>query len=241
MPATADTPTGRRLAVDELADDVLLELAQLEQLLRELVARAAAGGDRRALARSAGLRIAELRRSAPAAAAAATIAAYAQAARAVALLLRAPALALPVGTAAVAGRTATLIDEALRTVDEHSRQAIRAAEPDDVDERQEDAVTARVAARTGRRIAITVYSQAVVTGNVRDAANAGTADTLVAAGRPRVLVSSHGSTHPFCRELEGEEINATAQMPPWHPGCTHSVMPVGVTETQFADALKRAA
>lgn len=236
--STATTPTGRRLPVDALADQVLLELAQLEALLRALVARAAAGGDRRALARSAGLRIAELRRTAPAAAAAAAVAAYTAAAAAVAELLRSSA---PVGTARIAGRAAGLIDQALRTVDGHAREAIRVVTLDDLAERQADAVTAKIAARTARRIPLTVRCEVIVHDNVRTATSAGTTDAAIRAGRPRVVVSSHGSKHNFCKRLEGHEISALAGQPPYHARCSHFVMPTGVSEAEFADALVRAA
>ena len=233
-------PTGHRLAVDERVDRALRDVEQLDALLRALVARAAAGEDRAVLAAAAGHAIAAVRRDAPLAATQAALMAYVQAAGAVRILLERPAMPLRTGGERIAGRSATLLDHALRTVDDGARQAIRAASADDVVDRQLDAVTGHVAARTGRRWPLRAYARMIVTTTVRRATSAGTADALLAAGRPEVTISAHGTTHPFCAKLEGQTLPADANLPPYHPGCTHTAIPAGFTADDHAAALEAA-
>jgi hypothetical protein len=104
--------------------------------------------------------------------------------------------------------------------------------------REHDAVTA-FEGNDGTRWALGAYAAMEARTIGRAATSRGTRDAL---GTELVEVSAHGTTNPICQELEGETFPAdSAPQPPFHPNCTHVLIPAGFSLEEHVDAMAEVA
>lgn len=103
--------------------------------------------------------------------------------------------------------------------------------------------------RAGRRWRLETYARMALKTAVSEAQAQGTINTMLATGRDVVRVSSHNCTHhpndPLhpCRRFEGKTFSLTGTTPteavlpsppPWHPNCTHYLIPAVAAESRVA-------
>jgi hypothetical protein len=222
------------------AEAALLALARrfdtVERRVRQLLAQAARGGDRRALLVEALALLQELRADALRAGPELERA-YVAAFGAVALLLGQPGVAAP-EAARDAGRALTgRLDRAAQAAGQGSREAFRAVTEENLGERAQDAVTG-VTARDGARLAIGAYAAGVARQAARVAVSTA---TTAALGDGLVTISSHGTRNPICVPLEGVTLPASGNLPPYHAGCQHVATPAGFTLGEHVEAMREAA
>lgn len=101
--------------------------------------------------------------------------------------------------------------------------AFRGVTADNVDQRGDDAVTA-FEDDAGRRWPLGAFAANRIHTLGRRATSRGVKD---AAAGGDVQVSSHGTKHPVCKQLEGRAFPAVdAPEPPFHDGCQHTLVAV---------------
>lgn len=126
----------------------------------------------------------------------------------------------------IGGLAKSLTDKLTSAVDRAkrgTRKAFDEVTSDNLDEMAAEAVTGHVD-EAGRAWSIASYASMAISTIGRRATSRGIRD---AVGDGQVEVSSHGSTHPICSELEGQVFPAaTAPEPPYHEGCQHMLIPV---------------
>lgn len=230
------------MPVELPAEAALLALARrfdvVERRVRQLLAQATRGGDRRALLTEALELLLELRRDAGEAGAEVERS-YAVAFAAVALLLDLRDVPAREASRDLGRALAARLDRAAQTAEEGSRRAFATTTEDNLAQGAQDAVTALVD-RAGHRLSLGAYALGVAGQAARTATTAGTLGALSQRG-DRVVFSSHGTRHPACIELEGQTFPAdAAPRPPIHPGCAHTLTPDGYSEAALAAAQARA-
>lgn len=222
------------------AEEGLLVLARrvdtIDRRVRQLLTRAAQGGDRRVLLTQALELLHALRRDEAQRAGGEVERTYMAAFGAVALLLDLPDVAAPEAARDAGRALAARLDRAAQRAEEGSREAFRAVTEDDLGERAQDAVTALVA-RDGARLSLGAYTAGVARQAGRVAVSTATANAL---GDGLVTISSHGTRNPICIPLEGIELPASGQLPPYHGGCKHTATPAGFTEGEHVEAMRQA-
>jgi hypothetical protein len=228
------------MPADLPAEAALLALARrfdvVERRVRALLARAARGGDRRALLTQALVLLQELRGDAQRAGPAVERA-YVVAFGAVALLLDLPDVPAREAARDLGRALAARLDRAAQTAAEGSRTAFASTVEDNLAEGAQDAVTA-FTARDGARLALGGYAAGVARQAARQAVSTGTATALGEDGL--VTISSHGTRNPICVPLEGITLPASGNLPPYHAGCQNVATPSGFTIGEHVDAMQEA-
>jgi hypothetical protein len=228
------------MPADLPAEAALLALAQrwarAEAQVRQLLARATRGGDRRALLTQALVLLQGLRGDAQRAGPELERT-YMAAFLAVGLLLDLPDVPAPEAARDQGRALAARLDRAAQTAEEGSRTAFATTTEDNLAQGAQDAVTGLVD-RAGRRLALGGYVAGVTRQAGRVAVSTGTAAALGEDGL--VTISSHGTQNPICVPLEGVTLPASGNLPPYHAGCQHVATPSGFTIGEHVDAMQEA-
>jgi hypothetical protein len=226
------------MPADLPAEAALLALARrfdtVERRVRQLVAQATQGGDRRALLTEALELLQGLRRDEAQRAGGEVERTYMAAFLAVGLLLDLPDVPAPEAARDLGRALAARLDRAAQAAEEGSRRAFATVTEDNLGEGAQDAVTALVA-RDGARLALGGYAAGVTRQAGRVAVSTATAAAL---GDGLVTISSHGTQNPICVPLEGVTLPASGNLPPYHPGCQHVATPAGFTEGEHVEAMR---
>lgn len=114
------------------------------------------------------------------------------------------------------------LDGAIEEAESRAPDAFRSATKDNLEDAKRQAVIGHVD-DAGREWTLGSYADMTASTLGRRATSRGVVN---AVGGGRVIVSSHGSTHPVCKELEGKSFPAqSAPQPPYHAGCQHMLIP----------------